>query len=341
MIKLTRRNFIKKTTLSIALIVLSQYANSKDKKIITPSMTLNEIREIFSQGGHIFISNGVYNLGSIKIQSNCTIIGSGQLQFQENEWHGIGSLIIGEIDCSDAVNFIIKDLTIDNYQSNGNALSGTTPRTGNCLISNITTRANNHGQLWEANDDNPENKNSIGNIIVKHCIHYHGPNGFVSKHRNVSFINCIAHDVDVQAFVIASDNINPNNKYSRAIDTKIISCHVENKIVNGTPINGLRIYSRMYDDDVSVKGLSNVTINDFYASGNIANIIFIGDYIVKNQPSEKKYSPIESNNIKILNTMKITHRKIKISHCKNITIVGCKKTIAIEKCFNIQNIEII
>lgn len=341
MLKLTRRNFIKKTTISIALIAYSLHANSKDKKTINPSMTLNEIREIFSKGGHIYISNGIYNIGRIKIQSNCTIIGSGQLQFQENEWHGKGSLIIGEVDCSNAVNFIIKDLTIDNYQSNGNALSGTTPRTGNCLITNITTRANNHGQLWEANDDNPENKNSIGNIIVKNCIHYHGPNGFVSKHKNVSFINCVAHDVNVQAFVIASDNINLNNKYSRAIGTKIISCHVENKNFTVAPANGLRIYSRMYDDDVSVKGLSDAIINDFYASGNIKNIIFIGDYILKKQSGEKKYFPIESDNIKIINTMKIAHKNIKISHCKNLTIIGFNKAIEIEKCFNIQNIEII
>ncbi|UIZ73217.1 hypothetical protein QCH01_16785 [Raoultella ornithinolytica] len=341
MIKLTRRNFIKETTLSIILMFYSLHANSKGKKIITPLMTLNKIREIFSQGGHIYISNGIYNLGRIKIQSNCTITGAGQLQFQNNEWHGQGSLIIGEIDCSDAVNFIIKDLTIDNYRSNGNALSGTTPRTGNCLINNVTTRANNHGQLWEANDDNPENKNSIGNIIVRNCIHYHGPNGFVSKHKNVCFINCIAHDVNVQAFVIASDNINPNNKYSRAIGTKIISCRVENKNNTIPPANGLRIYSRMYDDDFNVKGLADATINDFYASGNITNIIFIGDYILNNQAGGKKYSSIESRNIKIMNTKKITHRNIKISHCENLIIIGCNRTIEIEKCFNIQNIEII
>ncbi|WVM88009.1 hypothetical protein UMZ34_16850 [Halopseudomonas pachastrellae] len=90
----------------------------------------------------------------------------------------------------------------------------------------------------EQNSIHADGRNG-GNIVVTDCIHYGGPNGFVSKMRDVTFTRCFAYDVTVQAFVSVSDNINGADVYSRSLRTKFIDC-------GGDGVNeGLRIYSRI------------------------------------------------------------------------------------------------
>lgn len=278
---------------------------------------IDKVRKIVALGGVIKFNVGVFNIGRITIPSNCSIIGSGQLVYNEavGKWSGQGTLILGSINCNDASDFIIKDITIDSFDMKLNSLYSVTPKTGPGHISHVTTRANNHGQLWESNDDNPENSNSIGSILIEECIHYHGPNGFVTKQKNVTFKECKVINIEVQAFVIASDNINGPSRFSRAINSKILNCSVFQTIENGS--QGVRIYSREYFLNREVLGVDNALVVGFSAKGLGANGIKIGD----GNPNEK-YKKIISDNISILLTDKIQSKysEIKISDCDLVMI---------------------
>lgn len=288
-------------------------------KRVEPSMSPEDIRSMVTSGGVIFFNKGVFRVGEILVPSNCTIIGSGQLSYsRDGSWDGEGTLIIGGLNCSNAINVSIRNITIDNFDSKGNALCGMTPKTGNIIVQDVTTRANNHGQLWESNDHDPQNSNSIGNIIVKRCTHYHGPNGFVTKHKSVSFINCISYGVDVQSFVIVSDNINLKGRYSRAVNSNVVSCTAFCK--KGT--SALRVYSRKYNNDNSVLGVDGVNIIDFSAHGDSINSVFIGDRQEKSGIGLRSYSAINSENVYIKEEKKHSKNKmtIVITFCKKVTI---------------------
>ncbi len=338
---ISRRNFL--ISMSCAL-VLSSFSvlsseNSRVSKIDT-TMPPQRIRAIVSAGGVILFNKGTYRVGELKLPSNCVLSGSGQLAYMEGEgWDEEGTLLVGGINCSNSTNVTVRDLTIDSFDSKGNALCGMTPRTGNILIERVTTRANNHGQLWEANDSNPQNNNAIGNIIAKDCVHYHGPNGFVTKHKNVSFINCKAIDVDVQAFVVASDNINLNGRYSRATGTKIVS----GKVYCKPGSSALRIYSRTYENNVNVLGVDGVKILDFYASGEKSKLFYIGDAAGKNGSGKREYIPVVSQNIYIEcnNQVEINKLKMRVAFCKNIIIKSPAIRVPIEKGDEISKLKTI
>lgn len=210
----------------------------------------------------------------ISVPTGCVLLGSGQQAFDRTSstWNGNGTLVVGTIDQSGIVGWTIANLSVDNYGSGGNAIVGLAPDTGFGYLKNVTTRANNHGQLWEANDDNPSNSNAIGNIVAEDCLHYGGPNGFVTKHKRVSFIRCLAYDVTVQGVVVVSDNINGPSVYSRAQNTL-----VENCATYGCN-EGLRIYSRDYGSTGSVLGAYDTKVVGQTGSGFTGRKIRIGDF---------------------------------------------------------------
>jgi hypothetical protein len=224
----------------------------------------------------------------ITVPAGCTLLGSGQKTRNRTSsaWEGRGTLIKGALNQTGIVGFVIGNLTIDNYGSGGNAVQGLSAGTGFGYLKNVTTRANNHNHLWEANDNNPSNTNAIGNIICEDCIAHGGPNGFVSKHKNVSFIRCIAYDNTVQSHVAVSDNINGPTIYSRAYGTKFIDCSA---ICAGTvSTEGVRVYSRDYNDPAGAnRALTVLSAFDTYVErysteGVLARKMRIGDFSAGN-----------------------------------------------------------
>lgn len=338
---LNRRNFL--ISMSCALVLSSFSVLSSENRRVSKvdiGMSPQRIRAIVSAGGVILFNKGTYRVGELKPPSNCILSGGGQLTYTEGKgWDEEGTLLVGGVNCSNSTNVTVKDLTIDSFDSKGNALCGMTPRTGNILIERVTTRANNHGQLWEANDSNPQNNNAIGNITAKDCVHYHGPNGFVTKHKNVSFINCKAIDVDVQAFVVASDNINLNGRYSRATGTKIIS----GKVYCKPGSSALRIYSRTYESNINVLGVDGVKILDFYASGEKSKLFYIGDAAGRNGRGKREYIPLISQNVYIECNSQVDVNKLKmrVAFCENVIVKAPTIGTTIEKGDEISKLKTI
>lgn len=167
-----------------------------------------------------------------------TLSGAGKkIWDRTSAWIGIGTLIIGGIVTSDATGAIVSDLAIDAFAGGGNGIVAVTDTTKGVRVRRCAVRANNHCYLFEKNS--ADNMGAlINDILVEDCVSYSGPNGFVSKMRGVTFRNCFAYDVNVQAFVAVSDNINGASVYSRARDVLFDNCWGYGCQTN------LRVYSR-------------------------------------------------------------------------------------------------
>ena len=220
---------------------------------------------------------------NIHLPNNGGLIGSGAPYYASGAWQNGGTLIIGNVDFSSRRGCFAFNFSVDNYASGGNGLTGLTPTTENHYIKKVNTRANNHGHLWEQNGTSASGY-SGGNILVEDCNHWGGPNGFVTKMKNVTFIRCYAYDVTAQAHVAVSDNTNGANTYSRATNCSFIDCGGNNCQ------NGLRVYS---SDNYSTNNANNVqptnnikwirgihtnVIGSIVATGNTAESAAAGGY---------------------------------------------------------------
>lgn len=235
---------------------------------------------LFTNAKHVRLGLGTYIINNLKVLSGCRLSGSGGQIFDTNTstWSGSGTLLKSSISVSGANGFIISDLSVDTYSLGTNAISAVTPNTGNGIIERVNTRANNHGVLIEANDTNPSNTNSIGNFLVVDCNHYHGPNGFVTKHKNVTFLRCKAYYVTIQAFVVASDNINGNTTYSRATGTIIQDCWSINDSTINSNNESVRVYSRDYNmSSATVLGTYDTRIINFNGIGSAGAVVRYGE----------------------------------------------------------------
>lgn len=211
----------------------------------------------------------------ITVPQGCTLLGYGPKLFNEttNSWYGKGSHIVGTISQTGVRGFVLGNFSVDNYASGGNAIVGLSAATGDGYIKNVNSRANNHCQLWEANSvGDAANSNAVGNIVIEDCNAYSGPNGFVTKHRNVKFIRCKSYTQSVQGFVVASDNINGATTYSRAIDTLLEDCQ------SFSANESVRIYARDYGSTGLVLGVSNTTIIRHSGNGTVGRVIRTGDF---------------------------------------------------------------
>ena len=182
---------------------------------------------------------GAIKLSNLIVPSGCSLIGAGRTDLNRvtKAWLPGGTTILGTIQVTGSQGCVIGAMNIDAYALGGNALAGVNSSTRDHYIYEVNTRANDHGQLWEQNATGAA-RGKGGNIFVRDCKHYDGPNGFVSKMKDVTFLRCLAYDVTVQAHVAVSDNINGAGVYSRAENTQFIDC-------GGDGCNiGLTIYSR-------------------------------------------------------------------------------------------------
>lgn len=247
---------------------------------VTPEMfgTIQGAIDSLPDGGIVYLSPKIYR-ESFSLKTGVSVVGAGQpIYYKTSDKWSAGTLIRGSVTCSGAVGFVIKDLAIDSYSGGGNAIAGLTPDTGYGLIDRVSTRANNHGQLWEANSSFPSNADAIGHILVRDCKHWGGPNGFVTKHTAVTFLRCETFDIVTQGFVVVSDNINGSTRYSRAVQTVIQDCWHHNDRTVNTGNEGLRMYSRDYNpENLSVLGVYDTRIINFNGVGCAGGIIRTGE----------------------------------------------------------------
>lgn len=174
---------------------------------------------------------------SLVMPSSTALTGYGAKTWDGAAWQGDGTLVVGNIRLGNSVGCTLTRMSVDNFASGGNAVSGLGPDTADHYVAQVNTRANNHGQLWEQNGTDPGG-DYAGNIVLEDCVHWGGPNGFVTKMRGVTFNRCRVFGTTVQAFVITSDNINGATTYSRASDTVLRDCFASGGI------SAIRIYSR-------------------------------------------------------------------------------------------------
>lgn len=176
----------------------------------------------------------------IVVPSGCSLVGAGRTDMNRTSkvWASGGTTVVGSVGLTGSKGCVVGAMNIDCFADNTkNALAGVSSSTSDHYIYQVNTRANNHGQLWEQNATGSA-RGQGGNIFVTDCKHYDGPNGFVSKMKDVTFVRCFGYDVTVQCHVAVSDNINGAAVYSRAENTKFIDC-------GGDGCNiGLTIYSR-------------------------------------------------------------------------------------------------
>jgi hypothetical protein len=153
---------------------------------------------------------------NITLLSGQRLTGAGRKIWDRvSAWTGVGTLVMGSVSFKSSKGATVTDLSIDAYAAGTNAIAGANNQTIGSRVARVATRAKNHGQLWEKNSPSDKYGDVINDIIVEDCVHYGGPNGFVSKMRGVTFRRCYAYDVTVQAFVAVSDNINGATIYSR------------------------------------------------------------------------------------------------------------------------------
>ncbi|ATW62254.1 hypothetical protein Psp6_00001 [Pseudomonas phage Psp6] len=207
---------------------------------------------------------GVIKL-NIVVPSGCSLTGAGRTKMNRvtKAWVAGGTTILGTIGLTGSKGCTVTNLNIDAYATGVSALAGVSDTTEDHYIAYVNTRSNDHGQLWEQNGSDPGGANG-GNIYVTDCDHYDGPNGFVTKMRDVTFVRCFAYDVTVQGHVAVSDNINGPAIYSRAQRTRFIDC-------GGDGCNiGLSIYSRDAHSASNANGVSGTL--DTYWSGTHTNV---------------------------------------------------------------------
>ncbi len=193
---------------------------------------LNTFKRVRLPAGRIKLLNLV-------VPSGCSLIGAGRTDLNRTSkaWLSGGTTVLGNVQVTGSQGCVIGAMNIDAFDLGGNALAGVNSNTRDHFIYEVNTRANDHGQLWEQNATGAA-RGQGGNIFVMDCKHFDGPNGFVSKMKDVTFLRCLAYDATVQAHVAVSDNINGAAIYSRAENTRFIDC-------GGDGCNiGLTIYSR-------------------------------------------------------------------------------------------------
>lgn len=209
----------------------------------------------------------------IHVPAGCSLFCAGPKYWNSGAgaWEGDGTLIKGTLSFDNQRGCAAGLLSVDNYAAGGNAVTGTGPNTDHIYIERLNTRANDHGMLFEQLGTDPVGA-SGGNIVVKDCIHYGGPNGFVAKARNVTFLRCFANECTVQGFVAVSDNINGATTYSRASNVKFIDCGGSG---NKTT---LRVYSRDQFSEVNANGVQPAS-NIRWIRGELAGCTEHGAHI--------------------------------------------------------------
>lgn|GEM_PF-5546818 len=110
----------------------------------------------------------------------------------------------------------------------------------NISIDNCLTIARDHGILVESYTG------LVRDIAVTNCQTFDGIHGFISKAKNVNFINCQANNHTSWGFGIISDNISSASNIGAAINNKISDCRSINCGV------GFSQYRRDYFGDGSV-----------------------------------------------------------------------------------------
>ena len=252
-----------------------------------------KIQQLLDAGFKVRLPVGTI-VADINIPDGGVLNGSGAPRYDDtvdSGWDAWGTLLMGSINVANKSSWCIGNLSVDSFDAGGNSLAGTGARTGYGFISNVKTRANNHGHLYEtATTFNGAGLDAasdvIGNIVVQDCEHWGGPNGFVTKHHKVKFIRCKTWGVTAQGFVAVSDNINSALVYNRATDSEFEDCYSEGLglVTGGT--EGVRIYTqdRFSADptnDVNtnnVQPCENTKITNYRYSNLSGYPIRIGDY---------------------------------------------------------------
>lgn len=215
---------------------------------------------------------GTIAAGDITIPSGCTLIGGGKPVYDRvgGAWVAGGTLLLGaRLIVTGNTNIEISDLGVDCHArgTGFTAINGRSDATREIVVRNVATRANDHGQLWEKNVNDPTGA-VINNILIEDCSHYGGPNGIAVKMRGVIIRRTVCYDVTVQAYPVVSDIINGAGQYSRAQDVYLENCDAIGCAQN------LHVYSR---DNLSttntsgVLGARNIRWRGGRLSGSTAN----------------------------------------------------------------------
>ncbi|CAM3844588.1 hypothetical protein SAMN05216475_2053 [Pseudomonas synxantha] len=244
------------------------------------------------------IPAGKVNIGELAPPSGTSLVGYGKTRLNRStkQWLSGGTTLIGSINLTGKTGCRLYDFNCDGYAA-GNAIVGLSDSTEWHWIERVATRASDHNFLFEQNGADSAGRYG-GNIFCVDCDAYDGPNGFVSKMLNVTFLRCFAYDVTVQSHVAVSDNINGPGVFSRAQNTKFIECGGD-----GCHI-GCSIYSHDFYHGVSPAN-HVVTVNPStgtYWSGTHTNVTncqgHVGDY--PEQPgSPYNFVPIFNNEVTV------------------------------------------
>lgn len=194
-----------------------------------------------------------------KIQNNFNIVDKyGDIfTLYDNMPSGGVIHILGEIDCFNrelildksikivglsndstlknvSINIKSDDVTLSNFKiitDMDNAIVCNTGSYENIKVYDIESKAKAHSFLFE------DYNGLVKNVVVENCIARDSINGFISKSKNVSFINCKAFKCGL-SFGLVSDNIPSPSQIASCENNNIINCYA----AEGT--YGLHIYCR-------------------------------------------------------------------------------------------------
>lgn len=195
--------------------------------------------------GRYYFPAGRVAVPGLVIPSNCEIAGvSGGFDRLTSIWTG-GTILLGNIKMGAASKYsYLHDFGIDNAAGTltgpgGNALSCTLTGFYGHTFERLKTRAADHNILIEQNGNDPQGGVAQGgNVVVRDCEGFGGPNGIAIKAYNVLVERVRMSDITVQAFVSVSDNINGASVYSRSQYVRFKDCGGDNNQAK------FRVYSR-------------------------------------------------------------------------------------------------
>lgn len=273
---------------------------------------------------------GQFISASPSVPSGKQLAGAGMKVWDRvSAWIGYGTLLVGTVIMTGSVNATLADLSVDAYALGTDGVDGKTDATAGSRVRRVATRANNHGQLWEKNaNTGVVATDKIGatfnDILVEDCVHYGGPNGFISKMNGVRFKRCIAYDVTSQAFAAVSDNINLAATYSRARNTVFEDCYGFNCGTN------VHIYSRdtkTTNNANGVLGADNITVIGGNLSGATTGYgVQVGDA-----------SSLDATQTRIAN-INVVIDGVTITDCSsNGIIVLCADGLVYKNCYFARN----
>jgi len=269
----------------------------------------SNIVNILGLHNEIFFPEGSYTISI----STATTFNNKILRGVKPSWNGTtitgGTKITGSIGVVGSDN-LFSNLGIYNVAGNGITVRTNASRN---VIESCIFNVQDHAVLVE------QFGGTATDNVVRDSEAYGGIHGFVSKSRNLSFINCRSYGASQDGFAMVSDNITGSAFPSLCKNNILLNCEAHNTNT------GIRLYSRDYSSTTNVNGI--LLLNLKIIGGNIdtcsAYGIRVGDDVATGSvPVGQTYNDVSNIAITGISIQNTATYNIQLGRCNGVYIGG-------------------